>query len=360
MVFKFIIMRHDDPPSAAPFAEHIFREEIVTIGSDASATLRLAGANVAPEQALIIVEAAASPPLLINRAPGTTLNGETLAREIRRPLADGDHLGIGDWRIIFDLSDPSNANGSRLTSKGDAAGHTVELTNDLPPVAPPPAPAAVAKRAGEPKSFASILNELRTEEDSFCFEIETGAQAGTRLVIDAAETIVGWDAAGERVVVADAVGESAVERMIVRKDWTGVVVEARGGAGALRVNDAGVNDPRRLRDGDRVTIGPASEDSAAGGATLVFREPASLVVLDSLLPQKLPPPVVNSPASAAPAAVAPADHAPAAPPEVAERRSPMVVLRKKYLSYFSRTELLVMALGTVIAAVIIFLVLEYS
>ena len=335
MVFKFIIRQHDDSPGAPPAEERVLHEQIITIGSDPSATLSFAG--VAPEQALIIVEEEA--PLLINRAAGTTLNGETLAREIRRPLAHGDLLGIGDRRITLDFGSAPGSNGAHAPLSPFSSAD-----DSLPPAASP--------RAGASRTFASILNELRTEEDSFYFRVDSGAQAGARLVIDATETIVGWEAAGANLT-ADA-GAVATEGLIVRKDWTGVIVEACGGAAAVRINDATLDAPRRLRDGDRLSLKPPA-DRNAEAATLVFHEPASLVVLETMLPQKFPPPVVAATgAQPAPDVSIDAARLPAA------KRSPIVELRTRYLGYFTSAELLIMVVATLAAAVLIFLVLEYS
>ena len=165
--------------------------------------------------------------------------------------------------------------------------------------------------------------------------------------------MVGWDETGRRIS-CDAAQVSAA-RAVVRKDWSGVVALPLS-VGMVLVNGETVEGPRRLRDGDRVTLLPTGA-SEPEDACLVFHEPASLVVLDTLLPQQqLPPPVTRGAAetnAAESSALAPRAQA------VAVAKAGPFSPGRRYFGYFTPTEVLIMIVGTLVAAVIIFMILEY-
>ena len=219
------------------------------------------------------------------------------------------------------------------------------------------------------RSFAAVLNSLRTAEDSFHFIVEDGGQSGTRLFIESAEMPVGWDSTGERL--ACDLASIVALRMVVRKDWTGVVV-LPDRPGMVSINDAPAEDQQRLHNGDRVTLEPTAIARGSVPVTLVFHEPASLVALDSLLPQKLPPPVVPvAPPVEASSLTEASAYEPDAPVAALEPVTPQAVspkkqrqslgnIQKRYFGYFTLLELFIMIVGTVVGAIVVFLVLEYS
>ncbi|MET0621790.1 MAG: hypothetical protein ABW250_02310, partial [Pyrinomonadaceae bacterium] len=225
-----------------------------------------------------------------------------------------------------------------------------------------PAAAAPTPPAALPTSFAAILDSLRTEEDTFYFQVETATAGRLRVPVAGALMLLGWDRTGRNVACGDEAAVATV-RAVVQKDWSGVVLQPEA-AGAAAVNGEPVESPRRLRNGDRVTLLPAATVGAQDAARnfLIFYEPASLVVLDSLLPpQQLPPPVAAPPAgtegSAGVGALVPATMA--GPPAVRESpRTPLTA--RTYFGYFTFGEVALMACATVVAALIIFLILEYS
>lgn len=362
MSVKLSIKRASDGADAPPLDEYTFEGPIITIGSDETASLILRGAGVAAEQVVVLVEEL----LLINRADGTALNQEALGREARRPIGHGDRLRIGDYVIIFQL--PQAAAGSSQPASGaqrrsaDRAFADLAETATTPPA--PPAPPTLAETTppgnGDERgqrNFAMILDSLRTEEDSFYFLIEGGTQHSRRIPIGNAEMPLGWDETGQNLAF-DAAGVVA-QRAVVRKDWSGVIVQAQLAAMVI-VNGEPIESVRRLRNGDRLMIVPTANTSAQSQAFLVFHEPASLVVLDSLLPQKMPPPVpLQSPAemaaslaqTASPAAAA---LAPNAPPERAVQPS----APRKIFGYFTLVEVLIMIIATLALAAIVFLLLD--
>jgi hypothetical protein len=351
MAIKLIISRR-----GVPVGERTFAQEIVTLGSDASATLCLADAGVAPEQAIILDEGGQL--LLINRADGTLLGGETLAREARRPLAPGDTLTSGPDDIA--LAAPDDAREQRAADTApprpepprESAGPQQPSADAPLRVAEEPRPAA-----DSPRSFASILDSLRTEEDSFYFQIESEGGARTRVPVGDAEMMIGWDETGRRISCEAA--HVVAPRAVARKDWSGVVVLPLS-PGTVSVNGEAVEAPRRLRNGDRLTLlpTPAAGTPDTVRTHIVFHEPTSLVVLDTLLPQQLPPPVSPAQSDDSPAVTAPVLAA-VATAEAARGRAGAAASRR-YFGYFTLTEVLIMIAGTLVTAVIIFLILEYS
>src|SRR6185503_5986491 len=143
---------------------------------------------------------------------------------------------------------------------------------------------------GEPRSFAAILEGLRSAEDTFYFLIEEGPELGSRIPVEGAEMVIGWDELGQ-TLSTDPAGIS-MPCAVVRKDWTGVMVHPEDSAVIL--NGEQLTSPRRLRNGDQLMLlGPDETPVEPRGALLILHEPASLVVLDSLLPNRLPPPVAK-------------------------------------------------------------------
>lgn len=419
MTIKLIVKGRADAPTTPPLAERVYAEPIITIGSDPAATLCLAPeAGVSPEHAILINEDGQM--LLINRADGTSLNGESLMREARRPLAHGDCLEAGDYAIylLFDAADPRQAtaaqqlqppvarDGSRNGQESapqpqqDEAGQSLSQPPMRPPTQSPtqtqslslpvsspqqqspssspvvnpssPAPSSWQDDAAPPvvpaqtrapeiasRNFAAILDSLRTEEDRFYLLFEGGSQTGNRVTIETAEMSIGWDATGQNISVEAA--EIVAARAVLRKDWSGVVIEARS-AGMVSVNGEPLEAARRLRNGDRLMLVPTSATTAQNQSFLIFHEPASLVVLDTMLPQKLPPPVMPQAATAAgteSAALAVVNTTPDSAVAQATKRASLFNSDRKIFGYFTPLEVSLMIAGTLITAVIVFLLLEH-
>ncbi|HEX8284508.1 MAG TPA: FHA domain-containing protein [Pyrinomonadaceae bacterium] len=324
---------------------------MITIGADPACTVALNDPAVALEQAVLIVEK--SQWLLINKAPGTSLNGEPLAREARRPVATGDTLGARDHVINVVYAGPllPDSPASRPESGGPrdptapprGAGGTDERRS--------PTTTAPATESENPtRNFAKILEGLRTVEDSFYFVVEGGAQAGRRVTIETTAMLLGWDQSGRDISFE--AGTIATPRAVVRKDWRGVFVQPVGGE-AISVNDEGVDSERRLRDGDRLKLSPHAPARGAAEPYLIFHEPATLAVLDSLYQPK-PEPVV---AAREPAAGGAGDaETRASPPR---SLAGFFSTGRKYFGYFTLLDLLMMCVATLATAGIFFLVLIY-
>jgi hypothetical protein len=346
MTIKLLIARR-----GAPADERVFDSEIVTVGSDPSATLCLSATGIAPEQAIILNDE--NQLLFINRAEGTVLNGEVLAREARRMLSPGDTLQIGPYTIQVSPDGEERPAPRQVVEAGPAPSPPSTESTTHAEVAPTPA----VEVARNDKSFAAILDSLRTEEDSFYFQIESAGDE-TRVAIEGAEMVIGWDDSGRRISCDASL--IATPRAVVRKDWSGVVVLPLGER-TVAVNDERAEGPCRLRNGDRLTLLPIASDVDQDDNYVIFHEPASLVVLDTLLPKELPPPVFPSPATiTASTAEAPSGVVTASQGAQEKDLSGYFSPNHRYFGYFTLPEILIMIVGTLVAAGIIFLILENS
>ncbi len=336
MALKLILKKQASTPDEPPLAERTVKaEEVITIGSDPAATLSVDDSRLAPEHITIIQEGDRW--TLFSHASGTHVNGESVPPKAPHPVKIGDRIELLDFAILLAPEAPSSKSEQMATAPSD------ENTG-----------ATASGAAEKPGSFATILSSLRDEEDNFYFVIHQRDATTERVFIQNAETLVGWDESGERITCDPL--KVVVVRALARKEWSGVVVEPRG-RNAISVNGEILDQPRRLRNGDRLVLLPPSEATAtAQNCYIIFHEPAALAVLDSILPQELPPPV-NPLALSASDAASPNSSEMAANGTVA---SADPVLQRRFFGYFTLVEIIIMVIGTLLAAVVIFLILEYS
>ncbi|MET0623915.1 MAG: FHA domain-containing protein [Pyrinomonadaceae bacterium] len=352
MAIKLIIRSEDAAPGTTPFAEHEFDEPIITIGNNWAAILYLDAPSVAPKQATIHNKDSYA--FLINHASGTGLNGEPLECEVRRQLSQGDRLDIGPYHISIYLEantqpvlaaarwqPETEASQQRLCGER-ASFHTSSGGVD-----------SECEFSAQGRSFAGLLDSLRTEEDSFRFEIVNATGGRQYVGIDNTEMLIGWDETGHQVSCHAA--SVSTPRACVRKEWSGVVVQPHS-PGTVEVNGESVEAARRLRNGDRLTLLPTAVTIDSRESLLIFHEPATLVALGPLLSQQFPRPVapVQDGAAAVPTQESPVLHTlepvPAAGPV-------SVSTQQSYFGYFTLGEVVIMFIGTFVAAVTIFLLM---
>ncbi len=323
--------------NSPPFFDQTFTGPRITIGNSPDASLSLNGSVLSGEQIVIVLEE--TEPQIINQAEGTSLNGEMLELNLSQPLKHGDVLALGTYQISVAFDGEPDVN-------SDARGNVDAVVLREVPLPD-------ANRSNAPRSFAAILDSLRTDEDRFYFVVDGGDQSGGRIPIELDEMPLGWDATGEHFGVD--ISSIADLCALVHKDWSGVVLRPQTGA-AITVNGELVETERRLRDGDQVFLNsPARNNANNTPLVLTFHEPTSLVILDSVMPRPLRED--NAPA---------VENGPAAGVERSHLQNPLqklgalITSEKEIISVFTFVELSLMVIGTIVGAVIIFLILNYS
>ena len=352
MLSKFILKKTSSGSATDDFvvAEHIFDGSLFTIGSDAASTIVLPEA--AAEQAVVIQEK--DHLTLFNRSDGTALNNRKLRRESMEPLANGDEIKIGSYVIKLFAAGYAVENVNSRAAVANAVPKDIFTTSEDIAVAHLPEiqrenknkPELPAKKNA--RNFADILNTLRTEEDSFYFIVENGKQEERRIPLEQAEMPLGLDAKGE---ISGKVGQINALYAILRKDWSGIVIETQRG-GAVFVNDEVVATTRRLRNGDRVSFNTLRQNDK----TLPFlrlHEPSSLVALESLLETRSRTEGANVGTNGA-GVFYPNEIETTVAPDFNES-----FLERRFLGYFNFFEIAAMIIGTLIGAVLIFLLLEF-
>ena len=277
---KLTIRQEGQANPETPLKEQVFDAPLISVGRAASSSIVLEAPQIAPEQWLIINDNGA--PVLVNRAEGTIWQEEVLPLAAQRPLADGDLVRTGEFVITISLLGRAIDADAPAPTEAAAEVALIPLVADAPDA--PPEEALATRPANR---FAAILDSLRTDEDRYYFLLESGGQAGSRLLVEDQELVVGWDQTGGNIT-ADP-WAVALPRVRVTKNWSGVFAAAPHPE-EVEVNGEPLREPRRLRHGDHLVIAPPlapDED----GVVLIFHEPTSLVVLDNLLPESLPLPV---------------------------------------------------------------------
>ncbi|MGQ9898449.1 MAG: FHA domain-containing protein [Acidobacteriota bacterium] len=404
MEVKLIVREVGAPPAAKPLLEDVWRTSIISLGSSPQATLRLTGLGIAAEHVIIFEEGGRI--TFVNHGDGTRLNGLPIPIGDRRPLTFGDRIHIGNYVItVLDGNSPAaRLDDPRSTSLLQAATRelfTSGLKFDLDSLLPAAFRSSSFRKSPElpeDASFAQILEALVAPEDSFRFVIEGGYQPNVSLPLPAgdAEVPLGWEASGLRITLNQQ--ELATYCALVRKTGEQVVLHPVLAEHRLTVNDDLVTEPRVLVDRDRIRFAsPLTRPLDRPLPTLVFRTPAALSLLTeaaataplqettpllngqtaNLEPADAPESnldplrqVVELPAvteldlrSVAPESPLPATASngvlptasPGAPPGTGTATSATTYY---YLGYFTGIELAVMAVGTLLGALLVYVLLE--
>lgn len=319
----------------ADLATSVPSNGIISVGSDASSTIRLENGSAAPEQFVIACDGGRL--TLLVRSAGTSINGKELPAGSLRDIHLGDVVSVGDY-------DFTNESEERAATLLDEAAR---FANDLGPEIP--VPEQNLAREDRPMTFegglSEVLSNLRAEE-RFYFQIENGTGEHQRVYVENEEMWLGWTPKGKCVLSIDTT-DIAVPRAQIRKDWSGVVLyplQMRG----VWLDNQFISQPHRLKNDDLFSLIASDGKRVVPGLQIRFHEPTVLLVLNSILPKELPPPVsfeklevpVKS-SNAVSTTVLP--------------RSP----EKKFLlfGYFSIGEVLILAAGTIVTAILTLLIL---
>lgn len=338
---------------------------IFTVGNDASATLELKDAQIAPEQFVVVCESERA--TLMCSADGGRINDQSLPQGSLHELQLKDRISVGDYTLIFDTAENVEAVLANHAQNGAAQENPIAL--DAAPkkqkspkksAARPenPAPTPAARR-----SLNDVLEELRSDE-KFYFLVENAGGEKRRFYVESEEMWLGWSAAGECVVGVNT-ADIEVPRAQIRKDWSGVVLYPLQ-TEAIRLNSETLSEPRRLKNDDRLLLLTRNKTEFDETTTIKFHEPTALLVLDSILPKKLPPPVSMKPiaeiAVDSPPANADGGAAnrtalePIVRPAISKKTA--IQEKRRIFGYFTPTEIAAMIVATLIASVIVFFVLQ--
>jgi hypothetical protein len=312
---------------------------IITVGNDTSATVELKDDSIAPEQFVIVCEDDSM--TLLCRVDGTSVNGETLPQGALHNLQFGDEITISGYTLT---PESGETNGNQKAEKAEVQP---PLAENLEPVESAPVPAEKFER-----SLSDVLENLRSEE-KFYFLIKESDGENRRVYVENEEMWVGWTAQGECVISPDA-DDVEIPRAQIRKDWSGVVLYPLKN-GFVWLNDETLSEPHRLKNDDKIFLLAKDGGKLKLETVIKFHEPTALLILDSILPKELPPPILLDEAANDIGAK-----------EIDESdlihasRIPNVETPKKrnIFGYFTITEIIIMAIGTLITAAVIFLILE--
>ncbi|HEX8250053.1 MAG TPA: hypothetical protein VF599_17905 [Pyrinomonadaceae bacterium] len=336
--------------------------DIITVGNDPSAVIELDEEGILPEQFVIINEH--GQPLLLCRTDGILVNDRFLQQGSLHELQHEDKILVGNYSLqydaegAFDLSE----NGDEIEFSPSAITEDLQLPEKHADSADENGDIHKTNALNREQTLSDILENLRAEE-KYYFQIERIRGENRRVYVENENMWLGWSAAaaaGECVIGAS----SAVEtpKAQIRKDWTGVILYPHDGQ-AVWLNNEILNEPTRLKNGDRILLSGAAPSEPERSTLIRFHEPTALLVLDSILPKELPPPVslataqnsqfqeaTNKNLAAKTETVALQANLPAPKPKNAAR----------IFGYFTLAEIAIMIIGTLVTAAVIFLVLELS
>lgn len=350
MTIKLVVKNGKRTSSVA--SETLTLEDLlITLGNSQGATVRLNDAKIAPEQAVIVNEKGS--PLFINQAEGTVLNGKELGQGVRHELESGDELQIGVYNLTVHLDDEISFDTVLIEPDELKNSENTANTNEEP---------AMETTKLDVRSFADILTSLRKEEDQFYFQIN-GEQNNRRLPIEGDETSIGWNLQTKSFTSNTS---AAIDKLqaIIRKDWSGITVYPQGDE-AILLNDALLEAGERLKNGDKLVFVWRVSNNETLLATLTFCEPAALVELNSILPQKLLSDALETNQSGEITIPPEAEQsqrveADAVPKSVQTVQPKIKKPARRNLLYFSIIEIFIMIVATILTAGLTFLLLEIS
>lgn len=327
---------------------------IVTVGSDASATVELTDENIAPEQFVIVCEGEQM--TLLCRVDNTQINGNTLSQGALHNLNLYDEIIVGDYALKLETAESAE---KLLNTKPEEIPELIETIET-------PAVEKVKERVVETvsaqneisfdpnKSLNDVLESLKSEE-KFYFLIENGSEEHRRIYVEKEEMWLGWAATGE-CLISENPSDITVPRAQIRKDWSGVVLYPLKNKNVW-LNKQILDEPHRLKNDDSLQLLSKDKYLPDVKTNIKFHEPNALLVLDSILPKELPPPVSLEKTKSSDLILD-------------TQSSGRITAKNQLLSksksskgrifgYFTGLEILIMIIGIIVAASFIFLVLEY-
>ena len=329
---------------------------IVSVGSDASATIELKDETVAPEQFVIVCESDLL--TLLCRVENTKINGNLLPKGSLHILELRDQIVVGDYSLLLETGETAEkilSGEIEDTPQIQPAESLPVETNDPPQTerAENISDRQMEKPAAPDKSLSDVLEGLKGEE-KFYFLIENGTEEKRRIYVETEELWIGWAPTGE-CAISENPSDIALPRAQIRKDWSGVVLYPLKNKN-IWLNQQVLDEPRRLKNDDSLQLLSKEKAAPDPKTNIKFHEPTALLVLDSILPKELPPPVSlekNRPPDAVHETQSAGRNA------IAKRQAAAKTSSGRMFGYFTGLEVLIMFIGILVAATLIFLVLEY-
>src|SRR5215203_5519302 len=258
---------------------------IITVGNDSSATIELKDEKIAPEQFVIVCEEGSM--TLLCRVDGTAVNGEFLPQGALHNLQFGDEIKIDGYTLT-----PESEETGEMPLAEDLAETTAyssEIQASLPDVPSPVEILPGNTTEKSERSLSDVLENLRSEEKFYFLIRETNGES-RRVYVESEEMWLGWRATGECVISAKA-EEIEIPRGQIRKDWSGVVLYPLK-TGNVWLNDETLAEPHRLKNDDKIFLLSKENARLSLETVIKFHEPTALLILDSILPKELPPPIL--------------------------------------------------------------------
>lgn len=346
MVKRLLVKRRKEILSN--LTQEIPANGIITVGNDASATIELKDEKIAPEQFVIVCEEGSM--TLLCRVDGTAVNGKKLPQGALHHLQFGDEIKVDGYTLT------PETNEIIVKAINAKPAETSAAPTEIPPdeTAAPPEIHTTNSPEKIERSLSDVLENLRSEE-KFYFLIKDADGESRRVYVESEEMWLGWAATGECAVSPDA---EAIEiaRAQIRKDWSGVVLYPLK-KGDVWLNDETITEPRRLKNDDKIFL-LSKENARLNLDTVIkFHEPTALLILDSILPKELPPPV-SLDETANDAGTKELDESDLIHSSRVPALSEKTLRKGNIFGYFTITEIIIMAVGTLITAGFIFLILE--
>ncbi len=322
---------------------------IVSVGSDASATIELEDEAVAPEQFVIVCENGQL--TLLCRVENTVINGKLLPKGSLYNLELHDTVIVGDYSLSVE---PIEAAEKLMSGDTEEISSDEETAGEVQTAAPEKSTENNQISPDADKSLSDVLEGLKAEE-KFYFLIENGSPEKRRIDVESEEMWLGWTAAGE-CAISENPADIAKPRAQIRKDWSGVMLYPLKNKN-IRLNDAALDEPRRLKNADTLQLLGKEKALPDARTNIKFFEPTALLALDSILPKELPPPVSLDKTGKAQGVF---DERPSKTAEPNAKNQTFESIESgRFFGYFTALEILIMIAGILVAAALIFLVLEY-
>lgn len=200
----------------------------IVLGRDASADFQLPLSTISRQHARIsetdnvyVIEDLGS-------THGTLLNGKKLESGQKKVLRNGDVLEISKAKITCAIEQEKVASGNPGEGTQALAARAVQ---------------GILGRLGEANNDGPFLR------------IIAGVDEGARLPLGG--TLSEW-ALGRSKDCECVLNDPNVSRRhaIIKKDWNGFIISDLGSKNGVLINDQQIARPRRLKDGDEITIGP--------------------------------------------------------------------------------------------------------